>query len=43
MTDKFESVIEALGIIQVWYECPSPWARRKLDEIIFKLKQEKEK
>ena len=38
MTEK-DKIIEALQIIQTWYECNSPTARRDLDKIIFELKE----
>ena len=37
--DKINKIIEALQIIQTWYECSSPMARRDLDKIILELKE----
>jgi len=43
MTTEKELIIKALQIIQTWYECSSPMARRDLDKIILELKQSGEK
>ena len=41
MKEKDKLIIQALKIIQEWYECKSPVFKRELDNIIIKLEGKK--